>query len=92
MEKINLNMNEKTVSKLGLAIGTIGIVGSIVSAICNKKKTKKLEKDMEKLARHQSELFIYQEAINSDFEERLDQQEDEIITTMEHFQYLVEKI
>lgn len=90
MDKRKINLNEKIVSKAGLVIGTIGILGGIVSAISYKKKTQKLEQDIYGVADCHNAFCMYQQEKNREFEERLDEQEDEIVTTMEHLQYFIE--
>lgn len=79
-------------SKVGIVVGALGLVGSIVSAICVKKKIKRLEKQIFEVANCHNSALMYQEEKNQEFDERIERNLEEIVSNMEHFTCFVEQI
>ena len=92
MNKKKIIVDEKIVSKVGIVVGTLGLISSVVTAICLKKKIKKTEKQILEVASCHNSALMYQEEKNQEFDERIERNLEEIVSNMEHFTCFIEQM
>lgn len=78
--------------KVGAVIGTLGVIGGVISTLCLKRKTRKLDEKINTVANCHNQFCKFQMEINQEFEEQIDANYQEIISNLEHIQCLAEKV
>ena len=86
-----LKNKEKTI-KIGAVIGTVGVVGGILSTLRMKRKIRELDEEIGNMDEHISEFCELQIEADIDFDERINANYEEIISNLEHIECLAKKL
>ena len=77
--------------KIGAVIGTVGVIGGIISTICMRRKIRKIDERIRNADDYISEFCELQIEADIDFDERINANYEEIISNLEHIEYLAKK-
>lgn len=83
---------KETMTMVGAVIGTVGVIGGVISTICLKRKVRKLDEKINYVADCHNQFCKYQMENNLEFEEQIEANYQEIISNLEHIQCLAEKL
>ncbi len=86
-----LKNKEKTI-KIGAVIGTVGVVGGILSTLRMKRKIRELDEEIGNMDEHYSKFCELQIEADIDFDERINANYGEIISNLEHIECLAKKL
>ena len=89
MKKIK---DKEKMIKVGAVMGTIGVIGGIVSIFRMKRKIRKLDEEVRSVDEHYSKFCELQIEADVDFDERINANYDEIISNLEHIECLAKKL
>ena len=89
MKKIK---DKEKMIKIGAVIGTVGVIGGIISTICMKRKIRKLDEEIRSVDEHYSKFCELQIEADVDFDERINANYEEIISNLEHIECLAKKL
>ena len=88
MKKIK---DKEKMIKVGAVIGTVGVIGGIVSILRMKRKIRKNDERIRNADDYISEFCELQVAVDADFDERINANYEEIISSLEHIECLAKK-
>ena len=77
--------------KIGAVIGTVGVIGGIISTICMRRKIRKIDERIRNADDYISEFCELQIEADIDFDERINANYEEIISSLEHIECLAKK-
>ena len=89
MKKIK---DKEKMVKIGAVIGTVGVVGGIISTICMRIKIRKIDERIRNADDYISEFCELQIEADIDFDERINANYEEIISNLEHIECLAKKL
>ena len=89
MKKIK---DKEKMIKVGAVIGTVGVIGGIVSILRMKRKIRKLDEEVRSVDEHYSKFCELQIEADVDFDERINENYEEIISNLEHIECLAKKL
>ena len=89
MKKIK---DKEKMIKVGAVMGTIGVIGGIVSIFRMKRKIRKLDEEIRSVDEHYSKFCELQIEADVDFDERINANYEEIISSLEHIECLAKKL
>ena len=89
MKKIK---DKEKMIKIGAVIGTVGVIGGIISTICMRRKIRKNDERIRNADDYISEFCELQIEADIDFDERINANYEEIISSLEHIECLAKKL
>ena len=89
MKKIK---DKEKIIKIGAVIGTVGVVGGIISTLRMKRKIRELDEEIGNMDEHYSKFCELQIEADVDFDERINANYEEIISNLEHIECLAKKL
>lgn len=78
--------------KIGAVIGTVGVVGGIITTLRMKRKIRELDEEVRSVDEHYSKFCELQIEADVDFDERINANYEEIISSLEHIECLAKKL
>ena len=84
--------NKEKMIKIGAVLGTVGVVGGILSTLRMKRKIRKLDEEVRSVDEHYSKFCELQIEADVDFDERINANYEEIISNLEHIECLAKKL
>ena len=89
MKKIK---DKEKMIKIGAVIGTVGVIGEIVSTICMRRKIRRNDERSRNADDYISEFCEFKVAVDADFDKRINANYEEIISNLEHIECLAKKL
>ena len=89
MKKIK---DKEKMIKIGAVIGTVGVIGGIISTSCMRRKIRKIDERIRNADDYISEFCELQIEADIDFDERINANYEEIISNLEHIECLAKKL
>ena len=84
--------NKEKMIKIGAVLGTVGVVGGILSTLRMKRKIRELDEEVRSVDEHYSKFCELQIEADVDFDERINANYEEIISSLEHIECLAKKL